>query len=111
MEIGANCSVDRGTIDDTVVEDDVKVDSFSVIAHNSLTRRGTIIVGAAIGGSCTLGEKTYIAPRAVIKNQISIGSNCFVGMKCVVREPLSDDMAIPAQGIKALHVKNYRHFL
>lgn len=111
VEIGVNCSVDRGTIDNTVVEDDVKMDSFSLIAHNSMIGKGTVIVGAVIGGSCTVGEKTYIAPRAVIKNQVSIGKNCFIGMNCVVREPLADNMMIPAEGLKALLVKNYRHFL
>lgn len=111
VEIGANCSVDRGTIDDTVVEDDVKIDSFSVIAHNSRIGKGTIIVGAAIGGSCTVGEKTYIAPRAVIKNQVSIGSNCFIGMNTVVHESIADNMMIPTQGTQAKRIKNYRRFL
>lgn len=111
VEIGVNCSIDRGTIDDTVVENDVKIESLSLIAHNSTIKYGAAIVGATIGGSCTIGEKTYIAPRAVIKNQVNIGKNCFIGMNTVVRGSLSDNMMVPAEGFKAIRVKNYRLLL
>lgn len=111
VEIGCNCSVDRGTIDDTVIGDDVKIETLSVIAHNCEVGRGTLIVGAAIGGSCIIGEKSYIAPKAVIKNKTSLGSNCFVGMLSIVNQDIGDNKMVIEGGKKVVGIKDYRRFL
>lgn len=111
VEIGANCLVDRGTIDNTVVEDDVKIESLSIIPHNSWVKKGAMILSAGLGGSCIIGEKSYLASRAVIKNQVSIGSNCFIGMNVVINESLADNMMVAKPGDKTIKIKDYRRFL
>lgn len=111
VEIGCNCIVDRGVIDDTIICNDVKVDSLSVIAHNSKIGRGTIIIGAAIAGSCVVGEKTYIAPKAIIKNKTNIGSNCFIGMQVIVRQDIENNKMILENGKNSTNIKDYRRFL
>lgn len=110
VEIGCNCTVDRGTIDDTIIGDDVKIDSLVVIAHNVEIGEGTMVVGGvAIGGSCKIGRKSYIAPQAIIKNQISIGDNSFVGMGECLASHLGDSK-IYVRGREEAN-KNYRRFL
>lgn len=111
VEIGCNCAVDRGTIDDTIIGDDVKIDSLSVVAHNSEIGNGTLIIGASIGGSCLVGEKSYIAPRAIIKNKTSLGNNCFVGMMAIVNQDVSDNKMVIEGGEKIMGIKDYRRFL
>lgn len=111
VEIGCNCSVDRGTIDDTVIRDDVKIETLSVLAHNCDVGRGTLIIGAAIGGSCIIGEKSYIAPKAVIKNKTNLGNNCFVGMLSIVNQDIGNNKMVIDCGKKVVGIKDYRRFL
>lgn len=113
VEIGCNCSIDRGTIDDTQIANDVKIDSLVIIGHNNRIEEGVIIVGCTeIGGSCEIGEKSYIAPQAVIKNKTSIGKESFIGMGVVVTEDLdaySSSVGCPVTKIS--RNKDYRRFL
>ena len=61
-EIGANTTIDRGAIGDTIIEDDVKLDNQIQIGHN-----------------CTIGAHTAIAGCVGIAGSTNIGRNCKVG--------------------------------
>ena len=113
VEIGANCNVDRGTIDNTIIEDDVKIDSFSQIAHNVVVKKGTLIIGAMVAGSSIIGEKSYLAPKSVIKNQCSIGNNTFIGMGVVVTKSVGDNCMVVSWGNKmqSIDADDYREWL
>lgn len=112
VEIGANVTVHRGTIDDTVIRDDVKIDSLVIVAHNAIIGSGTLVVGGvAIGGSCTIGDKSYIAPHATIKNKISIGDNSFIGMGVITKKNMEDNIFIGHPDDKPRKNKDYRRFL
>ena len=55
VEIGANTTIDRGALDDTVIEDGVKLDNQIQIAHNCVIGAHTVIAGCTgISGSCLL---------------------------------------------------------
>lgn len=85
VEIGANCCIDRGTLDDTVIMDGVKIDDLVLIAHNTIVGKDANIVGmASTGGSDVLGERAYVAPGARLMNQIKVGEDAFVGIGSVV---------------------------
>jgi UDP-3-O-[3-hydroxymyristoyl] glucosamine N-acyltransferase len=62
VEIGANTTVDRGAIDDTVIEDGVKLDNQIQVAHNVRIGAHTVIAGCTgISGSTTIGRNCMIA--------------------------------------------------
>lgn len=95
VEIGANTCIDRGTIDDTVIEDDVKINNLCHIAHNVLIReKSNILAQSIICGSCNIENEVYIAPGSVIRNQITIGAKSFVGMGSVVTKDVKPNTAV-----------------
>ena len=71
-EIGANTTIDRGAIGDTVLEDDVKLDNQIQIGHN-----------------CTIGSHTAIAGCVGIAGSVRIGRNCRIGGAAMISGHLS----------------------
>ena len=73
VEIGANTTVDRGTIGDTVIEDDVKLDNLIQVGHNCRIGRHTAIAGCVgIAGSTRIGRNCRIGGAAMISGHIDI---------------------------------------
>jgi UDP-3-O-[3-hydroxymyristoyl] glucosamine N-acyltransferase len=73
VEIGANTTIDRGTIEATVIEDGVKLDNLVQIAHN--VRIGAHTVMAAMSGaagSTRIGRRCKLGGGAVVANQLTI---------------------------------------
>ena len=107
VEIGANTCIDRGTIDNTCLEDDVKIDNLVHIAHNAIIRKGSLVVaGAVICGSAELGEESYVAPGGIVKNQLKIGGHSLVGLGAVVTKPV-DEYSVVA-GVPAKEIRKVR---
>lgn len=72
-EIGANTTIDRGALDDTVLEDDVRIDNQVQIGHNVRIGAHTAIAGcAAVAGSAKIGRFCLIAGGAGIVGHIEI---------------------------------------
>ena len=71
VEIGANATIDRGSLDDTRIAEDVKLDNLVHIGHNCQIGAHTV-VAAQVGfsGSCIVGQ------RAVIGGQAGFGERC-----------------------------------
>ena len=60
-EIGANTTIDRGTMDDTILEDDVRLDNQIQVAHNVFIGKHTVMAGcSAIAGSAKIGKNCLI---------------------------------------------------
>ncbi len=73
VEIGANTTIDRGALDDTVIEDGVKLDNQIQIAHNVRIGAHTAIAGCVgIAGSTTIGRYCRIGGSAGILGHLSI---------------------------------------
>ena len=73
VEIGANTVIDRGALDNTVINDDVIIDNQVHLAHNVIVGRGTAIAGCVgVAGSTTIGEYCTIAGGVCITGHISI---------------------------------------
>ncbi|MGQ0442938.1 MAG: UDP-3-O-(3-hydroxymyristoyl)glucosamine N-acyltransferase [Methylophilaceae bacterium] len=76
VDIGANTTIDRGTIDDTVIEEGVKLDNLIQIAHNCRIGAHTVIAGCVgIAGSTTIGKHCRIGGAAMILGHLSIAEN------------------------------------
>ncbi len=85
VEIGANTVIARGTVDDTVIGNNVKIDDCVFIAHNCRIGDNTLIVaGAVICGSVTIGKNCFIGAGCRIKEKVIIGDGATVGIGAVV---------------------------
>lgn len=82
--LGKNVCINRGTIDDTVLEDGVKIDDLCQISHNCILKEDAALAyPCSLGGSTYVGRNGYIS-GAIVRNQCTIGDNAFVGMGAVV---------------------------
>ena len=91
VEIGANTTIDRGTIDATVIEDGVKLDNLVQVAHN--VRIGAHTVMAAMSGaagSTRVGRRCKIGGGAVIANQLTICDDVMLLFRSVVTKSITE---------------------
>ena len=102
VEIGANTTVDRGTIENTVIEDGVKLDNLVQIAHN--VRIGAHTVMAAMSGaagSTKIGRRCKIGGGVVMINHLEICDDVMFTFRSVVtksvREPGVYGGSLPAE--------------
>jgi len=73
VEIGANTTIDRGAIEDTVIEDGVKLDNQIQIAHNVRVGAHTAIAGCTgVSGSTTIGRRCLIGGQVGIAGHLTI---------------------------------------
>ena len=79
VEIGANSTIDRGAIEDTVIGHGVKIDNLVQIAHNVRIGEHTAIAGCVgIAGSATIGARCMIGGAAMINGHVSICDDVIV---------------------------------
>ncbi len=85
VEIGANCTIDRGALDDTVIGDGCKLDNQIQVAHNVRIGRDTAIAGCVgIAGSAVIGERCMIGGGAGILGHLSICDDVVVSAMALV---------------------------
>jgi len=76
VEIGANTTIDRGAIDDTVIEDGVKLDNQIQVGHNVRIGAHTAIAGCTgIAGSADIGRHCTIGGAAIILGHLRIADH------------------------------------
>jgi UDP-3-O-[3-hydroxymyristoyl] glucosamine N-acyltransferase len=87
VEIGANTTIDRGAIDDTVIEEGVKLDNQIQVAHNVRIGAHTVVAGCAgISGSTTIGRNCMIAGAVGIAGHLDIADGTVItGLTMVSR--------------------------
>ncbi|KEY91513.1 UDP-3-O-[3-hydroxymyristoyl] glucosamine N-acyltransferase [Candidatus Photodesmus blepharus] len=87
VEIGACTTIDRGALDNTVIEDNVVLDNQLQIAHNVHVGYGTAIAGGTIiAGSTIIGKHCTIGGGSVINGHIKIADDVTItGMSMVMR--------------------------
>lgn len=79
VEIGANTTVDRGALTDTVIGEGTKIDNLAQIAHNVKIGRGCIIAGqCGLSGSVTLGDYVMMGGGVGVADHVSIGTGAQV---------------------------------
>jgi len=80
VEIGANTTIDRGALDDTVIEEGVKLDNQIQIGHNCRIGAHTAIAGCVgIAGSTRIGRYCRIGGSAMIGGHLEIVDNVEIG--------------------------------
>ena len=89
VEIGASTSIDCGAIDDTVIEDGVKLDNQIQIAHNCRIGAHTVIAsGTGVSGSTSIGSGCVIAGMVGFVGHINICDNVVITGKAVVTKDI-----------------------
>lgn len=79
VEIGANTTIDRGAIDDTVIEEGVKLDNLIMIAHNvRVGAHSALAACVGISGSTTIGRSCMIGGQVGIGGHLTIADNVII---------------------------------
>ncbi len=92
VEIGANCTIDRGAIGDTIIENGVKLDNLIQIGHNVRIGENTAIAAfVGVSGSTEIGKNGLIGGQAGFSGHLSIAENVVItggtAVTCSIREP------------------------
>jgi UDP-3-O-[3-hydroxymyristoyl] glucosamine N-acyltransferase len=91
VEIGANTTIDRGALDDTVIEDGVKLDNLIQVGHNVRIGAHSAFAGCAgIAGSTRIGRRCTVGGGTVILGHLEICDDVHVGAASVVTRSISE---------------------
>ncbi|MFP3587142.1 UDP-3-O-(3-hydroxymyristoyl)glucosamine N-acyltransferase [Paraburkholderia sp. SIMBA_055] len=89
VEIGANTTIDRGAMADTIIEECVKIDNLVQIGHNCKVGAYTVIAGCAgIAGSTTIGRHCMIGGAVGIAGHVTLADHVIVTAKSGVSKSL-----------------------
>ncbi len=115
-EIGANTTIDRGALDDTVLEEDVRLDNQIQIAHNVHIGAHSAMAGcSAIAGSARIGRYCLIGGGAGILGHITIADNVRITAKAMVTQSIDKageySSGLPSQesGVWRKNAVRFRH--
>lgn len=114
VEIGANTTIDRGALDNTVIEEGVKLDNLIQIAHNVRIGAHTAIAGCVgIAGSTRVGRHCTIGGGVGIVGHIEIVDHVHITGGSIVLQSISEpgvySSGVPLQFNRAWH-RNYIRF-
>jgi UDP-3-O-[3-hydroxymyristoyl] glucosamine N-acyltransferase len=101
-EIGANTTIDRGALEDTVLEEDVRLDNQIQIAHNVFIGAHTAMAGcAAVAGSARIGRYCQIGGNAGVLGHLELADRVTITAKSLVthsiRTPGEYSSGVPLQ--------------
>lgn len=104
VEVGANSTIDRGVLSDTIIGDMCKLDNLVQIGHNVILGKGCFLVSqVGIAGSSKLGNYVALGGQAGIADHIIIGDGAKVAAQSGIMNdvpPASVVMGSPAQPIR-----------
>ncbi len=91
VEIGANSTVDRGHVLDTVIGEGTKIDNLVQIAHNVEIGRHCIIVSqVGISGSAKLGDFVMLGGQVGVNNHVTVGSGAQIAATSIVKDDVPE---------------------
>ena len=106
VELGANCTIDRGSIGDTVVGKNTFLDNQVHLAHNVKIGANCMIAGqVGFAGSSIIGDNVSIGGQAGISGHLKIGNNVKIGGGSGVVKDISDGTVV--MGYPALPLKEF----
>jgi UDP-3-O-[3-hydroxymyristoyl] glucosamine N-acyltransferase len=99
VEVGAATTIDRGTLNDTLISQGVKIDNNVQVGHNVKIGEGSIIcAGVGLAGTSTIGKYVYIAGLAGVNNGTTVHDEAKIGPGCLVSsdaEPGKEYLGFP----------------
>lgn len=95
VEIGSHDNISCGSGGNTVIEDHVKIDTLVHIGHDAyICENVEITAGGIIGGFSKLEHSSYIGLNACLRNRISVGDHCIIGMGATVVETVPPGVTV-----------------
>jgi UDP-3-O-[3-hydroxymyristoyl] glucosamine N-acyltransferase len=109
VDIGANTTVDRGTLSDTLIMDGVKIDNLVQIAHNVVIGRHSAIAGCAgLAGSSVVGEYCLLAGGVGLAGHLKLADKVHItGMSMVTKS--IQQSGVYSSGTPLDENRNWRH--
>jgi len=106
VEVGANSTIDRGSLNDTIIGKNTFLDNQVHIAHNVKIGKNCMIAGqVGFAGSAILGDNVVIGGQAGISGHIKIGNNVKIGGGSGVINDIPDNLQV--MGYPAIPLKNF----
>jgi UDP-3-O-[3-hydroxymyristoyl] glucosamine N-acyltransferase len=106
VEIGANCSIDRATLGNTVVKRGTKIDNQVQVAHNVMVGEHCLLAGqVGLAGSCTLGNYVVLGGQAGVADHTTIGNGVMAGGGTAITKDVPAGQIIA--GINAMPLRNW----
>jgi UDP-3-O-[3-hydroxymyristoyl] glucosamine N-acyltransferase len=107
-EIGANTTIDRGAIGNTILEEDVRIDNLVQIAHNVQIGAHTAMAAmVGIAGSTTIGKYCMFAGSSGAVGHIQIADRTTVNYRSVVTKPITQPGTVWSSALAARPVREW----
>ncbi len=95
MEIGANTTIDCGTMDATIIRKGTKIDNLVQIAHNCEIGENSIIAAqTGLAGSTKVGKNCMFAGQVGVVGHLTIGDNVQIGAQSGVTKSIKDNQIV-----------------
>lgn len=105
VEIGANCTIDRGTIGNTIIKKGTKLDNLVHLAHNVIVgEQGFITAQVGIAGSTTVGDNVTLGGQTGVAGHIKVGNNVTVAAKTGITNNTGDNETL--SGYPAINLQD-----
>ena len=102
--VGANSTIERAMINDTIIEDDAKIDDLVHLGNGSrVGRKSLLTAGCTVAFDVVIGEEVTVAPNATIRHSVTIASHITVGQGAVVVNDLTSSgvyVGVPAKRLE-----------
>ena len=106
VEIASNCTIDRGSVDDTVIGKNTYLDNQVHLAHNVKIGANCMIAGqVGFAGSSTIGDNVSIGGQAGVSGHLKIGNNVKIGGGSGVVKDIEDNQIV--MGYPAIPFKRF----
>ena len=106
VELGANCTIDRGSIGDTIIDENTFLDNQVHVAHNVRLGKNCMIAGqVGFAGSSTIGNNVSIGGQAGVSGHLMIGNNVRIGGGSGVVKDIPDNTTV--MGYPAVPLKEF----
>ena len=109
VDIGANCTIDRGTINDTIIGQGTKIDNMVHIAHNVKIGKGCLIAGqTGFAGGAIVGDFCIFGGHVGVKDGITIGNRSIFVAKTGVTKSVPGGKVYAGMPCRELRETNKR---
>jgi UDP-3-O-[3-hydroxymyristoyl] glucosamine N-acyltransferase len=109
VEIGANTSIDKGALSDTIIGENSKLNNSVHIAHNVQIGRNVLIAAKVeVSGSVIIEDDVYIGPNAVLIDGIKVAKGAVIGLGAVIRKNVAPNSTmVPFEAVDKATYINY----
>ena len=104
VEIGANTTIDRGSLDNTVIGANSKIDNLCQIAHNVKIGKNMLMAGqTGVSGSTIIKDNVTMGGQVGIADNVVIGNNVMIGAQSGIFGKIKDNAVIWGTPARPLH--------